>query len=73
VQAHPDPDVLELDDPDGLLGGSGSDPPGLLDDEELDLLEEHDVEPSEGAERNGDARGGPGRKKRVRAAGEAVR
>ena len=73
VQAHPDPDVLELDDPDGLLDGSGSDPPELLDDEELDLLEEHDVEPSEGAGRNGDARGGPGRKKRVRAAGEAVR
>ena len=73
VQAHPDPDVLELDDPDGLLDGSGSDPPELLDDEELDLLEEHHVEPSEGAGRNGDARGGPGRKKRVRAAGEAVR
>jgi hypothetical protein len=76
VQAHPDPEFFELDDPDGLLDGrarSGSDPPELLDDEELDLLERDDAWPPEGAKRNGEDPGGHGREKRVRAAGEAAR
>jgi hypothetical protein len=76
VQTDPDPDFFELDDPDGLLDGrerSGSDPPELLDDEQLDLLEEHDAGRSSRAERDGDDPGGNGRKKRVRPAGGAVR